>query len=89
MAATRCLRLLAPTSRVLFAVFVGVLVSLPAVGTAALEPPFRTHTAVRCSVSEAGEPELQVRNAPLVQSHERQASRQGKLTGCLSLARLD
>ena len=66
MAATRCLRLLARTSPVLCAVVAGVLVSLPAVGIAeALEPPFLTHTAVRCSVSEAGESELQVRNAPI------------------------
>jgi len=54
-------RLVPATAYVLPAALFGVFISLPAVGSAAeMEPPFLTHTAVRCSVSEAGNPELQV-----------------------------
>lgn len=60
MTATR--KLWAGSSPILRSVLLGVLVSLRAVGNAASNerPPYRT--AVRCSVSEAGEPELQVRD---------------------------
>jgi hypothetical protein len=43
------------------------LACLPGIGSA-LEEPILTHTAVRCSVDETGQPELQVRRVSLIVS---------------------